>query len=224
MPTWDLFLAHASVDKARIRPLVAAARALDLRVFLDEDCIPPGEEWDLFIPRAQRDSAVTVACVSASYVQAFYERSEVHEGIRLKRRGGHAVVPVHLDGPPGPDDVLYGLNLLQGLVLPALGVQEVARRLAEVARGVGEPVRSAPAVAAPIEAVPAGVLHAALCRLTGPSFDELVFSSGLPRASLLPGTVTQSQRAINLIEHAGEREGGVEALVGVLRWMRPGIV
>jgi hypothetical protein len=219
MTIWDVFLAHAAVDKPRVRSLVAALRALDLRVFFDEDSIPPGEEWDLFIPRAQPDSLVTVACVSPAYVRAFYLRAEVHEGIRLKRRGGHAVVAVYLDGPPGADDVLYGLTLVQSLMLPALGVEEVARRIAEVAGGT---VPGGGALQPEVVSVQA--LHAALCRLTDTSFEELIFSSGLPRASLLPRTVAQSQRAINLIEHAGERGGGQAALVAALRALRPGIL
>ena len=57
-------------------------------------------------------------------LRAFYERAEVHDGIALSRRSEHLVIPLYLDGPPGPDDVLYGLNLKQGLVLPHLGLGE----------------------------------------------------------------------------------------------------
>ena len=227
--TWDLFLAHASADKPRVRPLVAALRALGLRVFLDEDSIPLGAEWDLFIPKAQRESRATVVCISAAYVAAFYERSEVHFGIALKRRGAHAVLPIYLDGRPGPDDVLYGLNLLQGLVLPDLGIAETARRIAEaVAALPAAPVSGAPAPAAPGPAAPPPVspaaLFEALVRLAASSFGELVFRSGLPASSLLPDTVDQTRRAINLIERASEAPGGYEALVATLRGMRPGIV
>jgi hypothetical protein len=223
--TWDLFLAHASADKPRVRPLVAALRALGLRVFLDEDSIPLGAEWDLFIPKAQRESRATVVCISAAYVAAFYERSEVHFGIALKRRGAHAVLPIYLDGRPGPDDVLYGLNLLQGLVLPDLGIAETARRIAEALAALPPaPASGAPATAAPPPPVSPATLFEALARLAASSFGELIFRSGLPASSLLPDTVDQTRRAINLIERASEAPGGYEALVATLRGMRPGIV
>jgi hypothetical protein len=221
MQSWDVFLAHASPDKPRVRPLLSALRDLGLRVFFDEDDVSPGQEWDLAIPRAQRASRLTAACLSRSYEAAFYLRAEVHDGIRLHRANGHMVVPVYLDGPPGPHDVLYGLSLLQAVDLHTLGPDETARQIAATL-GASAPAPAAPAL--PPEPVPPGTLHAALCRLTATSFGELVFHTGLPRASLLPDTVPQTSRAINLIEHATERPDGYAALVATLRALRPGIL
>lgn len=220
--TWDIFLAHASPDKDRVRPIVTALRAAGKTVFFDEDSIPLGEDWDLFIPRAQRASRMTVACISPAYERAFYERAEVHDGIALSRNGGHRVVPLYLDGPPGPDDLLYGLKLKQGLVLPQRGLEDVVRQLLAA---LGE-VAMAPVTPAPPQLElpdPASLLDA-LVRLTEASFDELVFRSGIPRASLLPKSVEQARRAINLIEHANEVPGDLEKLVALLRKIRPGIV
>lgn len=222
MSTWDVFLAHASADQPRVEPLVGALRGLGLRVFYARDSVPLGAEWDLSIPRAQRDSAATVVCVSSAYIGAFYERAEVHLGIGLKRRGGHAVLPVYLDGRPD-DDPLYGLNVLQGVSLPELGVVETARRVAEAVRGLPG-VSAAPSPPPSPPSVTPIALYEALCRLSAASFDELVFRSGLPRATLLPQTVAQSNRAINLIERASELTGDYQDLLATLRAMRPGMI
>lgn len=210
---YDLFFAYASVDRERTRPLLGALRDLGLRVFQDVDT-PLGETWDTFIPAAQRHSRATVACISAAYVQAFYVRAEVHDALGLARRSAHRLFPVYLDGPPGSDDVLYGLRMVQGIVLPEHGVQAVARRIAE---GLGEVVEAPPIPGG----VAPGVLLDALKRLAPASFAELVVRTGIDHWHLLPDSVEQARRAINLIEHAAE--AGVD-LVGILRGMRQGMV
>jgi hypothetical protein len=207
----DVFFAHAEPDRARVLPLLTALRGRGLRVFTADDT-PLGATWDTFLPAQQRRSRATVACISAAYVDAFYQRAEVHDAIALARRSAHRVIPVWLD-PPGRDDVLYGLRLLQGILLPEHGPEEVARR---VAASLGAEVDAPPAPARP-----AGLLDA-LLRLSPASFEELIERTGLPRQRLLPASVEQARRAINLIAHAEEADADV--LVETLRRMRPGIV
>lgn len=211
MARWDVFLAHASADKDRVRPLVGALRGLGLQVFFDEDSVALGKEWDIEIPRAQAASTATVAAVSAAYVAAFYERAEVHDAIRLKRAGGHLLIPLYLDGPPGADDVFYGLSIVQGLWWTE--VAEVARRLAEAVREA-PPVAPRPALAP--EPTQAAALYAALCGLGEARFEEVVRATELPPSTLLPRTVPQNRRAINLNERLSEAEGGLEVLAAAL--------
>jgi hypothetical protein len=112
---WDIFLAHASLDKERARELYGLLKPA-LRVFLDERSLLPGDDWSVEIPKAQARSRVTAVLVSRATDAAFYEGEEIAAAIAMKRarQGGHRVVPVYLDGAPqDPFHAPYGLRVLQ---------------------------------------------------------------------------------------------------------------
>ena len=95
---WDVFAAHASVDKPRVRPIVAALRGDGLRVFLDEDSIPVGEAWDVVLPAALRASRATVVFLSAAYEAAFYRRVEAHQALGRRRAGERETPAREIEG------------------------------------------------------------------------------------------------------------------------------
>lgn len=60
-----VFIAHAGPDAALARELFDACRRAGLDPFLDAE-LPPGEQWDLALPEAQRRAERTEAWLSAS--------------------------------------------------------------------------------------------------------------------------------------------------------------
>jgi serine/threonine protein kinase len=134
---WDLFLAHAGCDSAMAEQMFALLDP-QVRVFLDSKRLRFGDDWDLALAQAQRESQVTVVLVSAAAEAAFYQREEIAAAIALARQDplSHRVVPVYLDEasaarPP------YGLALKHGLKLgTTMAPQQVAQELIELVRGL----------------------------------------------------------------------------------------
>lgn len=218
MPRFDFFLAHASPDKPRVRPLHQHLQALGRTCFLDEADLLPGDEWDLELPRALADSAVTVVCVSPHFTAAWFQRAEIQRAIALRRRGtGHRVVPVWLDGlHNGGAGTPYGLEVLHGLDAQALGMEEVARRL------VGLPAAS-PALA------PTGdplLLFEALCGLLEGQWARLLMNPALRGAEPhLPERASRSERSAALLRWV-ETQGASSqaALAAALQALAPGLM
>src|SRR5215210_6455254 len=96
---YDLFIAHASEDTTIAEQLFDLLGD-DTRVFLDSRCLELGDEWDVVLPLAQRQSRMTVIMVSKRTYAAFYQREEVAAAIDLARREVHRVVPVFINGRP----------------------------------------------------------------------------------------------------------------------------
>ena len=94
-----------------------------VRVFLDENSVPLGADYDVTIRDAQRRSYMTVVLVGDGADAAYYLRSEVQRAISLARIDDqrHRVVPLYLQGAAGREAAqLYGLNLKQGIDLTTL--------------------------------------------------------------------------------------------------------
>jgi hypothetical protein len=213
---YDLFLAHASADKARAEALydLLAPRCA---TFLASRCLELGDDWDLSIARAQRTALVTVVLVSRATEGAYYEREEVAAAIAMARRPEqeHRVVPVWLDGEPG-DVVPYGLRLKHGLSGAADAVAEALVRL--VAR-LREPRwralgwRDLPDV------------DVALCAVfpdvnTGRELATALEAAGLPSPQQAPDARVGWTPLLSDAQtgHAG----GIEAVLAIAAALRPG--
>lgn len=115
---WDLFLSHASPDKATwARPLHALLH--DVACFFDEACVPDGADWDTTLLHALRTAPVIAVLVSQHAEAAHYLRDEVRAVIeRARHDGGRTrVIPVALGGWPA--HLPFGLGLKQGFVVSA---------------------------------------------------------------------------------------------------------
>ncbi len=135
---WDFFLAHAGPDAPIAERLHDLLAGWGRRVFLDNRTLRPGDDWDLALRQAQRDSRVTVVLVSARTDQAYYQREEIAAAIDLARRHGRRVVPVYLPGSDR-DAVPYGLRLKHGLTVEDAGdLQPVAERLHSLLDDLGD--------------------------------------------------------------------------------------
>lgn len=111
---WDVFIVHSREDKAAADQLYDALSGR-LRVFLDTCCLQPGDDWDIEIPAALRQSAVIVVLVSSSTGDAYYQREEIAEAIRSARAEPkvHRVIPIVIAPDTVGDALPYGLGLKQ---------------------------------------------------------------------------------------------------------------
>jgi hypothetical protein len=238
---YDLFLAHAGVDKDQAIALYHRLQP-DVRVFLDCKSLQPGDVWPKELARAQRASLATVILLSPRADAAFYLCDEVHTAIALHRAhpDEHRAVPVYLDGiPRDPTERLYGLRALHGIDLPAEGGMDgVAARLRElVAKLRTLPPPSPPPTMPPPapESPTAGTqthapvdptaLYERLTKLNDSQFETLLFHAGLPRAHIHPNTATLAQRALDavlLVQQGGPElaERVLSALGRVAPWMK----
>lgn len=209
MMTYDLFLAHASAEKAAAISLFEALTAHGVHAFLDARSIKPGERWDLVIPRAQRDARATVVLVPRVFDKAFYLGDEVASAIDLSRKKpeSHVVIPTWLDGMPTDTfEIPYGLRVLNALDAVELGgLDALATRLRELVatwRTLPAPTPPTPSPAttpaAPDPRCAPDVLHRCLCRLLDVQFETVVLYAGVDRTLIAAPTAMQSQRALDL--------------------------
>ena len=117
-PSWDFFLAHAGPDK-KIAEALYDLLLRDCRVFLDVRSLRLGDDWDVELAKAQRDSLVSVVLVSAHTGGAYYQREEVAAAIALARQNpdSHRVVPLYIDSAHENPEVPYGLTLKHGIAI-----------------------------------------------------------------------------------------------------------
>ncbi len=115
---WDFFLAHAGVDVELAESLYDQLAGKS-RVFLDSRCLSLGDNWDIELASAQRQSLITVVLVSGNTTRSYYQREEVAAAIALAREASdrHRVVPIYVDTSPKDADIPYGLRLKHGISL-----------------------------------------------------------------------------------------------------------
>lgn len=113
----QVFLAHASEDKAAVTDLYHRLRARGLRPWLDKVDLLPGQSWRAEIPKAIRESDVFIACLSKESVakQGYIQREF---RMALQKMGDMPpgkiyIIPVRLDECQVPElrQEEYGINL-----------------------------------------------------------------------------------------------------------------
>jgi len=112
-PALRVFLCHASEDKPAVRDLYRRLLADGVTPWLDEEQLMPGQDWELEITQALRQSDVTLICLSRQAVEkrGFVQR-ELRAALKMAEetpRGSIFLVPVRLE----PCDVPHDLSHLQ---------------------------------------------------------------------------------------------------------------
>lgn len=103
----QIFLAHASEDKDRVRDLYFKLRSTGFRPWLDAEDLIPGQNWRTEIPKAIQASQIFIACLSDRSVQ---KKGYVQKEFRLaldvyaeRPQGSIYIIPVKFDECEVPD-------------------------------------------------------------------------------------------------------------------------
>ena len=130
---YDIFISHASEDKADIaRPIFAACEKLGLKAFLDEAHIGWGQSFTKKINTALGSAKTIVVIVSSTSVTKDWPLLEMNTALGFEASGHKTVVPVMVGRPD-----LSKLPLIRGKrwIDWTGDADVVAKRLREVVKG-----------------------------------------------------------------------------------------
>jgi RNA-directed DNA polymerase len=97
---YDVFISHASEDKAEIaRPIYAACEKLGLKVFLDEDHIGWGESFTKKINTALGAARTILVVVSSQSVSKEWPLAEINTALGFEVDGKKTVIPLMVGKP-----------------------------------------------------------------------------------------------------------------------------
>ena len=147
---YDIFISHASEDKAEIaRPIFAACEKLGLKAFLDEAHIGWGQSFTKKINTALGAARTIVVVVSSSSVSKDWPLAEINTALGFEVDGKKAVVPVMVGKPD-----LTHLPLLRGKrwITWNGDAEAVARHVRDVVKG--KPVEAPAAKPPPLPMPP----------------------------------------------------------------------
>jgi len=96
---FDCFLSHNSKDKPAVRALAARLTAAGVRVWLDEEQLVPGRNWQPLLAEGIERSATGAVLIGADGLGP-WEDEEMQALLRRAVREGRPVIPVLLPGAP----------------------------------------------------------------------------------------------------------------------------
>lgn len=223
-PRYTFFLAHAGRDTERAKVLRNLLQP-GVTVFLDACDLIPGDDWDVELPRHQRQARATVALLSASTEAAYYLREEIASAIAYHRHepDTHRLIPVYLDGVPKDSaQIPYGMRVVHALDAVQLGMAGVAAELTKMAGALS----AAPPPSLPLDTPELRdriAIFDTICTFLPSQFDEVVFRMGAPKQHLAPASEPLSRRALDLVQWA--EQGGaarMNSLCNGIRRIVPG--
>jgi len=95
-----VFLCHAHRDKKAVRNLYLRLTKDGIDVWLDEEKLLPGQDWQYEIRKAVRTSDVVVVCLSKQFNQAGFRQKEVRLALETaleKPEGEIFIIPARLE-------------------------------------------------------------------------------------------------------------------------------
>jgi len=99
-PSLKVFLCHAHPDADKVRALYARLKAGGVDAWLDKENIIPGQDWEMEIRKAVRESDIVVVCLSKQFSQKGYRQNEVRialEEASLQPEGEIFIIPARLE-------------------------------------------------------------------------------------------------------------------------------
>lgn len=114
-----VFLCHASEDKPIVRELYNRLTKDGINIWLDEEKLLPGQDWQLEISKAVKNSEAIIVCLSSRSVnKAGYVQKEIKQALDVakeKPEGTIYFIPVRLDECPVPDSlkIYHWVNLYE---------------------------------------------------------------------------------------------------------------
>jgi hypothetical protein len=224
--SYVFFLAHVGRDTERAKELRNLLQP-DVSVFLDAYDLVAGDQWDVALPKYQRNARATVALLSSAVEEAYYLREEIANAIAAQRHdpNSHRLIPVFLDGTPtDPWETPYGVRVRHSLDAVRLGMAGVAAELRRIAAALenSEPMSVPDNTTRPADRV---AVFEALCRLLIPQFDEIPFRLNAPMHQLAPSGQPLSRRALDLVQWAEQGVPNRMAnLAAEIRRTAPGVL
>lgn len=96
-----VFLCHSSEDKQKVRSLYNQLLRDGMDPWLDEENLLPGQEWQIEIPKAVRNSDVVIVCLSKkSITKAGYIQKELRYALDVAEEqpeGTIFIIPIKLE-------------------------------------------------------------------------------------------------------------------------------
>lgn len=139
-----VFLCHSKDDKPKVRELCRRLIADGFDVWLDEENLLPGQDWDLEIRKAVRAADVVLVCLSnGSVTKAGYVQKEIRLALDVadeQPEGATFIIPAKLEECTAPSR----LSQWQWVDLfTDSGYERLKKALAHQAEKAGKVVRSA---------------------------------------------------------------------------------
>ena len=98
---FQIFLCHASEDKPKVRSLYERLRRDGNNIWLDEDNLLPGQNWNREIENAIKNSAIVLVCLSRnSTTKEGYVQKEIRISLDVadeKPEGTIYIIPIRLE-------------------------------------------------------------------------------------------------------------------------------
>jgi hypothetical protein len=105
--TLRVFLCHSGLDKPTVRTLYRELKAEGIDPWFDEEELVPGEDWELTIRRAVRETDVVLVCISnVSVTRRGFAQKEIKLALDVadeQPEGTIFIIPVRLDDCAVPD-------------------------------------------------------------------------------------------------------------------------
>jgi hypothetical protein len=102
-----IFLCHSSTDKPTVRQLYARLKRDGFKVWLDEVDILPGQDWEIEIAKAVRNSDVVLVCLSHdSVTKSGFVQKEIKFALNVaeeKPDGVIFIIPARIEDCEVPD-------------------------------------------------------------------------------------------------------------------------
>ncbi len=102
-----VFLCHSSGDKAAVRNLYMRLSSEGFKPWLDEEDLLPGQEWQVEIPKAVKESNIVIVCLSrSSTTKEGYVQKEIKYALDVadeKPEGTIFIIPLKLEECNVPD-------------------------------------------------------------------------------------------------------------------------
>jgi formylglycine-generating enzyme required for sulfatase activity len=138
-----VFLCHAHPDADKVRALYARLKADGVDAWLDAESLIPGQNWQVEIPKAIRESDVVIVCLSEKSInKEGYVQKEIKSALDVadeKPEGTIFIIPARLEECKTPDR----LNLYHWVDLyEEYGYQRLMRALQTRADKIGVVLQS----------------------------------------------------------------------------------
>lgn len=132
-----VFLCHAHADQESVRALYNHLTSNCADAWLDKEKIIPGQDWELEIRKAVRDSDIVVVCVSKQFNSAGFRQKEVRLALDVameKPEGDIYIIPARLENCETPESLKkwHWVDLFEGD-----GYKKIDRALSTRAQQIG---------------------------------------------------------------------------------------